>query len=129
MKRVGLFIATVLLVRASLGAAESKEVPATLRPASPSFANLRMSHPRLLFTAEDQQRVVELARSDALLKRLIAQNEANAGRMLEQPPVRYEIPDGLRLLSQSRRCIERVAAMAMAYRLSGDKRFAEGADT
>ena len=47
--------------------------------------------------------------------------------MLEQPPVRYEIPDGLRLLSQSRKCIERVTAMAMAYRLSGDKRFAEGA--
>ena len=85
------------------------------------------SHPRLLFTAEEQQRIVELAQSDALLKRLIAQNEANARQMLEQPPVRYEIPDGLRLLSQSRKCIERVTAMAMAYRLSGDKRFAEGA--
>ena len=53
MKRVGLFIAAVLLVRATSGAAESKEV----------LDGLRASHPRLLFTAEEQQRIVELAQS------------------------------------------------------------------
>lgn len=117
MKISGILITAVLLAPISLGAAENQKLLSTLQS----------THPRLLFTAQDQERVVELARSDALLKRLIAQNEANARRMLEQPPVRYEIPDGLRLLSQSRRCIERVTAMAMAYRLSGDNRFAEGA--
>ncbi|HID23064.1 MAG TPA: DUF4962 domain-containing protein, partial [Planctomycetaceae bacterium] len=91
------------------------------------LASLRLEHPRLLFTLTDQQRVEQLARRDELLARLIRQNTRNADRMLNERPVRYEIPDGKRLLGQSRRCIQRVAAMAMAYRLTGERRFAEGA--
>ena len=95
-------------------------------PADPT-ATLRAEHPRLLLTTEDQARIEKLARTDALLSRLIEQNNVNAARMLETPPVKYEIPDGKRLLSQSRKCIERVATMAMAHRLTGDRRFVEGA--
>ncbi|NOX54220.1 MAG: DUF4962 domain-containing protein, partial [Planctomycetes bacterium] len=91
------------------------------------LASLRTEHPRLLFTRTDQQRIEQLARHNKLLARLIRQNTVNAERMLNQPPVRYEIPDGKRLLGQSRKCIQRVAAMAMAYRLTGERRFAEGA--
>ncbi len=91
------------------------------------LATLRSEHPRLLFTAEDQKRVEKLAKTEPLLARLIEQNHVNATRMLSQSPVRYEIPDGKRLLGQSRKCIERVAAMAMAYRLSGERKFADAA--
>ena len=95
-------------------------------PANPT-ATLRPRHPRLLFTVEDQARIEELAKTDALLARLIEQNTVNAAAMLKTPSVRYEIPDGIRLLSQSRKCIERVVSMAMAHRLTGERRFVDGA--
>ncbi len=95
-------------------------------PAEPT-ATLRAGHPRLLFTEEDQARIEKLAKSDVLLARLIELNNVNAAGMLKSPPVKYEIPDGKRLLSQSRKCIERVATMAMAHRLTGEERFVEGA--
>jgi hypothetical protein len=91
------------------------------------LVTLWAEHPRLLFLAEDQQRIEQLAQSDDLLARLIEQNQLNATEMLGEPSVRYEIPDGKRLLGQSRECIRRVLAMALAYRLSGDERFAQGA--
>lgn len=91
------------------------------------LATLHQGHPRLLFTAEDQAHIHSLAKTDALLARVVEQNYVNAAAMLGAPTVRYEIPDGKRLLAQSRRCIERVAAMSMAYRLTGERRFAEGA--
>ncbi len=91
------------------------------------LATLRAGHPRLLFVKTEQQRIAEQAQADALLARLIEQNRVNAAEMLTGPTVRYEIPDGKRLLSQSRQCIRRVMAMAMAYRLSGDERFADAA--
>ena len=100
---------------------------ATSAEPAPPLASLRTKHPRLLFTQTDQERVEQLAQRDELLARLIRQNIANAEQMLNQRPVRYEIPDGKRLLGQSRKCIQRVAAMAMAYRLTGERRFAEGA--
>ena len=47
--------------------------------------------------------------------------------MLDEPSITYRIPDGKRLLAQSRQCIRRVMAMAMAHRLTGDTRFADAA--
>ena len=91
------------------------------------LATLQTDHPRLLFSVQDQQRVQDLAKTDALLARLIKQNHINAIDMLGKPSIRYEIPDGKRLLAQSRECIRRVMTMAMAHRLTGDSRFADGA--
>ena len=91
------------------------------------LATLRAEHPRLLFLPDDQRHIQNLAKTDALLARLIEQNQINASAMLGEPTVRYEIPDGKRLLAQSRECIRRVSTMAMAYCLSGDSRFADGA--
>ena len=92
-----------------------------------ALSTLHKAHPRLLFTTADQERIEKLAKTDALLARLIKQNHANATGMLRQSRVRYEIPDGKRLLGQSRKCVQRVSSMAMAYRLTGETAFAEGA--
>ena len=91
------------------------------------LATLRQEHPRLLFSADDQQLMETLAQTNDLLARLIEQNQINATAQLNEPTIRYEIPDGKRLLNQSRQCIGRVLTMAMAYRLSGEKRYADGA--
>ncbi len=89
------------------------------------LAGLQKDRPRLLFTAAAQSRVEELAKTDDLLARLIKQNRVNAEEMLTERHVRYEIPDGKRLLKQSRKCVERVVALSLEYRLSGDRRFAQ----
>ena len=106
--------------------ASSTSVSLAADPTKP-LATLRKEHPRLLFSLEEQAMVQALAKHDPFLARLIAQNQADAIEMLDQPVVRYEIPDGKRLLSQSRKCISRVCTMAMAYRLAGEERFAEAA--
>ena len=85
------------------------------------LATLRKEHPRLLFTAEDQKRVVKLAETEPLLARLIEQNHVNATAMLTKAPMKSSST------TQSRTSIERVAALAMAYRLSGDQKFADAA--
>ena len=114
---IGLVLLPFLL-SLSLSSADAEANPLT---------SLRAGHPRLLFTAADQQRIEKLAGQDELLARVIHQNRVNALEMLTRSPIRYEIPDGKRLLSQCREGIRRVSSMAMAYRLTGDKRFADGA--
>jgi hypothetical protein len=91
------------------------------------LATLRTAHPRLLFTGEDQERIEKLAQADELLARLIERNHADATAMLREEPVKYDIPDGVRMLIQSTKCIQRVSAMALAYRLTGDKVFSGAA--
>jgi hypothetical protein len=89
------------------------------------LAGLQQERPRILFTAEGQKHVEKLAETDDLLARLIKQNSMNAEAMLDEERVRYEIPDGKRLLHQSRKCVERVLALSLEYRLSGERRFAQ----
>jgi len=84
-------------------------------------------HPRLFMTAADQARIEKLAETDETLAGLIRQNMLRADRMLDEPPSWYEIPDGKRLLGQSRRSIERTSTLAMAYRLTGERKYADKA--
>ena len=47
--------------------------------------------------------------------------------MLSQAPSKYEIPDGLRLLSTSRRVLNRIQSLGLVYQVERDKRMAERA--
>lgn len=88
---------------------------------------LRKDHPRLLFTAEDQKRIQALAKTDPLLARLIQYNQAYAESLEGAPKLEWVLRDGVRLLFVSRDCLSRVASCSMAYRLTGDRRFAQRA--
>lgn len=48
-------------------------------------------------------------------------------KQLAEPLCYYEIPDGVRLFQMSRTASQRIVWMAMAYHLSGERRFAERA--
>lgn len=50
-----------------------------------------------------------------------------ADRIMEERPVRYEIPDGLRLLGVSRTCLRRIYVLGTLFRLEGDLRYKERA--
>jgi hypothetical protein len=90
------------------------------------LASLRAGHPRLLLNEAQLAAAVEAARTDplraALHRRLIAAAEA----MLPAKPIEHVLI-GPRLLDKSRTCLCRVMTCALAFRLTGDGRFAERA--
>lgn len=123
-RRITICLSFVFILCCALPAIAQQSVDDCLDLISSS---LRREHPRLLFTQPMQRELQKTAKADPLLQRLIEQNRVNAEAMLTRQSIRYEIPDGKRLLAQSRKCIERVTTLAMAYRLSGDSRFADAA--
>ena len=102
-------------------------LPLRIPPADQVLKTLKPDHPRLL---ADARRFAELraqVRDRPAAQRVVQRVHGNAERILTQKPSEYEIPDGLRLLATSRRVLDRMLTLGMAYRLSGDKRFVERA--
>jgi hypothetical protein len=91
------------------------------------FSTLRPGHPRLLGTSEDFSRLKEQVASDPRLLQWQQKLTDQAKKILDAPPSKYEIPDGLRLLATSRRVVDRVYTLALLYRLNGEKAYAERA--
>jgi hypothetical protein len=119
----------LLLSGAALGASPA-EAPAQPKPAPAAaeiLGRISKSHPRLLATNEDFNRLRESVKSDTQLKSWTASLRKSADKMLEEPASIYEIPDGLRLLSTSRRVVSRVYTLALLHRLEGNRKYAERA--
>ena len=86
-------------------------------------------HPRLYFTKQKEADIKEQMKTDAFLNKLVEELIKKADRVKNEAPSRYEIPDGVRLLNQSRRSIDRTTALAFAYRMTGNKEYADAAIT
>lgn len=97
---------------------------ATIAGAQVSLSSLKRGHPRIAFTEQDEQRVRNLMNSDPLLRRLVERNNQLADRGISQATAK-RVLRGPRLLDQSRLAIERVLQEAMAYRLTGNRKYAE----
>ena len=107
----------VLAMGASaVGAAEDAAAGTILK-------TLRPGHPRLFVTGESLQRLRQAVQTDPAMKELFGKLRAQADRVLGEPPVEHKLI-GPRLLDKSRRCLDRVAALALAYRLSGEEKYA-----
>ena len=108
-----------------------KSSPSVQKPHSKPgvLAGLRKEHPRLLFTKADQQRVEKLAKSNPVLAEMITQLKKNAERILTEPGIqKTHITKRQRnTLDRSRCCLARILTLSMAYRLTGDMRFAKRA--
>ena len=87
------------------------------------LAHLRAGHPRLLLTDEQLAAAVEAAKTDPLRAQLHARIIALAEVELTTPPIKHVLI-GPRLLDKSRTCIGRVLTCSLAFRLTGDERFA-----
>ncbi len=83
----------------------------------------KKAHPWLWFPSSSEGRLREKIAGDPLAARL--QNAAmdEAGRILKERTCRYEIPDGKRLLGESRRALKNIMHCAWAWRISGDEKF------
>jgi len=82
--------------------------------------SLKSGHPRLYL---NQQRIDDLknqAKSDPFLVEITDHFIKHAQEILNESPVDY-ILIGPRLLSQSRRCLDRVTTLALAYLLTNDE--------
>lgn len=120
-----------LLVSALTGGAYPPSVMAdtgTAEVTPPSFLDkLSHVHPRLLATADDFAAIRQKIDSDPLAAQWYGKLKNNADKILGQPASRYELPDGVRLLSISRTVLDRVYTLAMVYKMSGDARYLDRA--
>jgi hypothetical protein len=117
------FLAAVTFGCFAAPAADYSRVPST----NEVLAALRTGHPRLLVTSTDFVAVQKLVATEPRFKDWHAKVTADADRILSQPPSQYEIPDGLRLLSTSRRVLHRVRTLAYLYRVGGDQKYVDRA--
>jgi heparinase II/III-like protein len=85
------------------------------------LANLRMAHPRLLFTDEDLAKALADAKTDPLRAELNRCIIATAEHILDAPPVRK--PDMGSSHEQDRYAVYYIVTCSTAYRLTGDERF------
>ena len=98
-----------------------------LPPVGELLNTLKPDHPRIIATEADFARVRELVNSDTPAAKWYARVRGSADRILAEPPAEYEIPDGVRLLSVSRKVLSRVWMLATVCRVDGDGKFAERA--
>lgn len=121
MRRILPFVVTMIVASAT-----AAQTPATQADAA-VLRTLRPAHPRLMVLDDDIARVRELITTNADARKLRDKMHDQAVKMLGESPVEHKL-EGPRLLSQSRRCLSRVATLAAMYRLEGDRRFAERAE-
>ena len=79
-------------------------------------------HPRIFLTAADFERIK--ASDDPVYEAAKKATFAEADGILEEPLLEYDIPDGIRLLFVARKMLNRTMNLGMAYKLSGDERYA-----
>ena len=101
------------------------------RPAVPPpekiLAALRLEHPRVMVEPGTFDAMKALVRGEGLPARIYGDVKKSADQMLAAPVSKYEKPDGRRLLSVSRRVLDRVRTLALVNRLEGDPRYADRA--
>src|SRR5437867_2267264 len=92
------------IVDVSTYAAETVPTPS----AALVVGRVKKDHPRLLATKDDFAKLRAEIVTNSTLTQWHAGLRQQADRILSEPPSRYEIPDGLRLLATSRRVLTRV---------------------
>ncbi len=116
--------ASLVRPAAALSGAEGKLSPP---PPEKILKTLRPAHPRLKLDADAVVRLRKLVKSDELAGRIYKQIKYDAKKALAAKPSIYEIPDGRRLLSVSRRVLERVRALAFVYLIEGGQPYVDRA--
>ncbi|MEZ5965462.1 MAG: heparinase II/III family protein [Planctomycetota bacterium] len=108
-------VATLCLFGLASLAAQDSELDRRLRDLAP--------HPRLFLSDEVLAQRRQQQRDDAALRRCVDTVLQQAEGCLALDDLRYE-KRGPRLLHVSRECLRRVQALALAWRWTGDERFA-----
>ena len=89
--------------------------------------NKNNQHPRLMATSEDFENIKLQINKDKTMKERFNYLKKQADIILNQKPVKYELPDKVRLLPISRTVLYRIQTLAFVYRISGQKKYADRA--
>ena len=98
--------------------------PNLLRNEVFAIEHIKKGHPKLILTDTRLNELKSLEDDEDfqyILKRVLAK----ADELAEEPLLEYEIPDGKRLLEVSRKCLDRVQSLGLAYRYTGDTKYFE----
>ncbi len=88
---------------------------------------LRKDHPRLILTDKKVKELKRAIEKSPEAGKAYAELREEAEELFEKGTVKYSIPDGLRLLAMSRRCVDRMYLLGLLWQLSGEERYAERA--
>ena len=87
-----------------------------------------LPHPRLLYTTVDHKSVKDRLKSTPLMDSLYVKLLEQAENLLNVPVQKYQLTSLNQMLGISREQVSRIITLSMAYRMSGDKRFATKAE-
>jgi len=90
------------------------------------LSTLDRSHPRLILKDEDLSILKQQYENDQVLQKCVTDVLAEADAYCEEPTLEYR-KIGPRLLHISRRCLDRVYALCLAYRWTGNEKYAKKA--
>lgn len=124
--RMVLVAATVVGVGVSTASSQQPVYPPTisLEEIQRRIGQCRLEHPRLLTTRKSLRELPKTVERDPLRKKLADLVVQQAVLLRDTTPIERKL-EGRRLLGQSRRCVQRVLTLAMAYHLTGDVRHAD----
>ncbi len=92
------------------------------------LASLIQEHPRLMLHQADLAALMSRSQNDQVLQGYIAHLIQDADTALAKPALEHKLI-GPRLLSVSRDCLDRVYALGLAHRWTGDEKYARSAES
>lgn len=125
MRQLAFLCCATMFLNAAVAAPDDPATWKNLPTAEGLVQRVRADHPRLYLDAAGFDRLKKRLADEPVMGQMAEQLIARAEDLLKHAPVKYEIPDGKRLLAVSRRVVDRVFDLAMAYRLTGEARFRE----
>jgi hypothetical protein len=87
--------------------------------------NLHLEHPRLMLKNDRFADLKKRSETDTTLQTYVQKAIQTADKTLTKPLLEHKIPDGLRLLATSRDCMARVYALGLAWRWTGEQKYAD----
>jgi hypothetical protein len=127
MNGSGLVAGVLLSCALAASAAQPFKPAVSIPPATNILALVKPAHPRLLASAADFAQFKERVAAEPQLQGWEKQLHDEGQALLTEPPSKYEIPDGLRLLATSRRVVNRVYTLAWLYHVESEPRYAQRA--
>jgi len=116
-------ITVLLVVLISSQYAWADEQKITVDPAT-VLSTLDKSHPRLMLKDRDLQDLKKQYAEDKVLQKCVADVLRSAQGYLKKPKLTYKIPG---LLLVSRECLQRIHALGLAWRWTGQEKYARKA--
>lgn len=121
-----LFILILCTISCSKNSGTTTSTIAPSVPLTGILSTLKKEHPRLMLHNDRLAELKNLRKTDAVLDKYINAIIASSNTILSKPALKRELI-GPRLLNVSREVLLRVSSLALSYRISGDKKYLDGA--